>query len=314
MSIFDFEKGLKDLGNGVWAYMPAGDTLGLGNATLVVDKGESLLIDTLYDVNMTNEMLKIMRAEIPAAETIDTLVNTHDNGAHWFGNVATNAGEIISTRAAANNMAKHTPADQARVMQEARKRVRAKPGFWLESFIGQYSFDNIKVALPTRTFAGRLDLQVGSKKIELIEVAPARTDGDLIVHIPHARTIVATDIVATSQKQIMWAGPAANALKSLDKIISLEPEYVISGHGPVIDINAVLELKDYWEYYYHGAKQRFDKGMDSLVAAKELVEGSCSHYRLPQTSLDVVRMMYKEFSYDSTAVNQVEEFTVLSEC
>ena len=313
MSIFDFEKGLKDLGNGVWGYMLPDDTFGLGNATLVVDEGESLLIDTLYDVNMTNKMLKVMRAEIPAAETIDTLINTHDNGAHWFGNVVTNAGEIISTRAAATNMAKHTPADQARVMQEAHERVRGKAGFWLKSFMGQYSFDNIKVALPTRTFEGRLDLQVGSKKIELIEVDPAHADGDLIVHIPHARTVVAADIVMTSQHQIKWAGSTANVLKALDKIISLEPEYVVSGHGPVTDVNGVLELKDYWEYYYHGAKERFDKGMDSFVAAEELVKGPFSHYRLPQTSLGVVRMMYKEFSNEPVVpMQEAEEFALMS--
>ena len=310
MNIFDFEKGLKSLVNGVWVYMLPYDTFGLSNAALVVDGGESLLIDTLYDTNMTNEMLRVMRAAIPATEMIDTLVNTHDNGAHWFGNVATNAGEIISTRAAAINMAKHTPADQARVMQEARERVRAKSGVWLESSMGQYSFDNIKVALPTRTFEECLDLQVGSKKVELIEIGSVQ--GDLIVHIPHARTVVAADIVVTSQHQIMWAGSTANVLKALDKIISLEPEYVVSGHGPVTDINAVLELKDYWEYYHNGAKQRFDKGMDSFVAAKELVKGPFSHYRLPQTSLDVVRMMYKEFSHDSTPVNEVEEFALMS--
>ncbi len=314
MNIFDIEKGLKDLGNGIWGYMPTDDIFGLSNTTLVVDEGESLLIDTLYDVNMTNEMLKVMRAAIPAAKTIDTLVNTHDNGAHWFGNVATNAGEIISTRTAATNMAKHTPADQARVMQEAREGVRGEAGVWLDSMLGQYSFDNIKISLPTRTFEGRLDLQVGSKKVELIEVDSAHTDGDLIVHIPHARTVVAADIAVTGQHQIIWAGSTSNLLKKIDKIIRLEPEYVVSGHGAVTDINAVLELKDYWEYYYNGAKQRFDKGMDSFVAAKELVKDPFSDYRLPQTSLGIVRMMYKEFSHVSTPVSEVEEFILLSEC
>ncbi|MCK5353567.1 MAG: MBL fold metallo-hydrolase [Methyloprofundus sp.] len=312
MNVFDFEKCLKDIGNGVWAYMLPDDVFGLSNATLVVDEGESLLIDTLYDVNMTSEMLKVMRTAIPAAKTIDTLVNTHDNSAHWFGNVATNAGEIISTRTAATNMAKHTPADQARVMQEACERVRVKSGFWLEGFMGQHAFDNIKVALPTRTFEGCLDLQVGSKKVELIETGSVQ--GDLMVHIPHARTVVVADIVVMGQHQILWTGSTANALTALDKIISLEPEYIVSGHGAVTNIRAVLELKDYWDYYHNGAKQRFDKGMDSLVAAQELAKGSCSHYRLPQTSLGVVRMMYKEFSHDSTVVNQVEEFTLLSEC
>ena len=106
-------------------------------------------------------------------------------------------------------------------------------------------------ALPivSTSYVNVLDLVVViSKKVELIEVGPVHSDGDLIVHIPHARTVVAADIVVTSQHQIMWAGSTANVLKALDKIISLEPEYVVSGHGSVTDINGVLELKDYWEY------------------------------------------------------------------
>jgi len=81
----------------------------------------------------------------------------------------------------------------------------------------------------------------------------------------------------------------------------------------VIDINAVQELKDYWEYYYHGAKQRFDKGMDSLVAAKQLVKDPFPDYRLPQTSLGVVRMMYKEFSNEPVVpMQEAEEFALMS--
>ena len=59
---------------------------GLSNAGLVVDQGKSLLVDTLYDIKLTIEMLEAMRKVAPDAENIDFLVNTHDNGDHWYGN------------------------------------------------------------------------------------------------------------------------------------------------------------------------------------------------------------------------------------
>jgi glyoxylase-like metal-dependent hydrolase (beta-lactamase superfamily II) len=54
---------------------------------LVVDSGESLLVDTLLDLKLTCEMLEAMRrAEPKATASIGTLVNTHSNSDHTFGN------------------------------------------------------------------------------------------------------------------------------------------------------------------------------------------------------------------------------------
>ena len=53
---------------------------------LVVDGERTLLIDTLFDLRLTEEMLREMRRAVPAAARIDTLVNTHANGDHCYGN------------------------------------------------------------------------------------------------------------------------------------------------------------------------------------------------------------------------------------
>ena len=47
----------------------------------------SLLIDTLYDVPLTREMLDAMRS-VTATRPIDAAVNTHGNGDHCYGNAA----------------------------------------------------------------------------------------------------------------------------------------------------------------------------------------------------------------------------------
>ena len=50
--------------------------------------------------------------------------------------------------------------------------------------------------LPTRTFSGELTIQVGDKRVELIEVGPAHTRGDVLVHVPgdHAVFTVAAAV------------------------------------------------------------------------------------------------------------------------
>ena len=56
MSKWTFTKGLHDMGNGAYACLQPDDSLGLSNAGLVVDGEKSLLIDTLFDPALTQEI------------------------------------------------------------------------------------------------------------------------------------------------------------------------------------------------------------------------------------------------------------------
>ncbi len=70
-----YTKGLHDLGNGCYAYLQPDGSWGWSNAGLVVDSGESLLVDTLFDLKLTAEMLEAMRrAEPKAMERIGTSI------------------------------------------------------------------------------------------------------------------------------------------------------------------------------------------------------------------------------------------------
>ena len=61
--------------------------------------------------------------------------------------------------------------------------------------LAPFRFDDITVVPPTRTFAGRLSVDVGGREVELIEVGPAHTAGDVLVHVPDARVMLAGDIL-----------------------------------------------------------------------------------------------------------------------
>src|SRR5205807_27798 len=112
----------------------------------------------------------------------------------------------------------------------------------------------IRVTPPTRTFDGALELDVGGRQVELIEVGPAHTPGDLIVHVPDARVVFAGDLMFVAVTPIMWVGPVENWLAGLDRIIELEPRVVIPGHGPLTDLDGVRDLKRYWEFVAPAAR------------------------------------------------------------
>ncbi|HEY6540989.1 MAG TPA: hypothetical protein VIZ18_08635, partial [Ktedonobacteraceae bacterium] len=70
MSGWQYSRGLHDLGNGIYAYLQPDGTWGWSNAGLLIDGETSLLIDTLFDLKLTREMLDTIRRALPAAAHI----------------------------------------------------------------------------------------------------------------------------------------------------------------------------------------------------------------------------------------------------
>ena len=77
--------GLHEIGEGTHAYLQPDGGWGWSNAGLVVGDGASLLVDTLFDLRITQRMLESMSAHTASAP-ITSLVNTHANGDHCYGN------------------------------------------------------------------------------------------------------------------------------------------------------------------------------------------------------------------------------------
>ena len=118
-----YVKGLQEVGEGLYAYLQPGGSWGWSNAGLVVDGEATLLVDTLFDLALTREMLRAMRDAAPAAARIDTLVNTHANGDHCYGNQLVSGAEIIASSAARSG-------DTARVESRWSRRRTSASTAW----------------------------------------------------------------------------------------------------------------------------------------------------------------------------------------
>src|SRR3954466_11384376 len=98
-----YRRGLLGEGDGCLAYLQPDGGWGWSNAGLVVGDGVSMLVDTLFDLRLTGEMLDAMAGAVAAAP-IGTVVNTHANGDHCYGNQLMGHAEIISSEKAAHEM------------------------------------------------------------------------------------------------------------------------------------------------------------------------------------------------------------------
>jgi cyclase len=263
-----YELGLHEVGDDTWAWLQPDGGWGWSNAGLVVDGDESLLVDTLYDVPLTATMLDAMRAAVPAARDIATLVNTHNNGDHCNGNELLVGAEIIASAAAAEGMVAESPEMMAAWLAAAPRM--GEVGEFVQRCFGRFDFAGVTRTLPTSTFSGQRELSVGDTTIELVEVGPAHTPGDVLVHVPDRRTVFTGDILFIEGHPIVWVGPISNWLAACDLMESWSVETVVPGHGPVTDLRGVRAVRDYLEWVRDEATRRHGDGMDALAAATDI--------------------------------------------
>lgn len=304
-----YTKGLHDIGNGAFAYLQPDGSWGWSNAGLITDSGESMLVDTLFDLPLTREMLDAMRPATARAP-IRKLVNSHSNGDHCNGNELVEGAEIIASKACAEEMRSEPPARLAAMMKAASSM--GPVGEYILKIFGPFQFEGIRGALPTRTFEGELEVTVGAKRVRLIQVGPAHTRGDVLVHVPADRTIFTGDILFIGGHPIIWAGPVANWIAACDTMLALDVETIVPGHGPITDKAGVAALKGYLEYIRREARKRFDAGMPAAEAARDIALDAYASWTDAERIVVNVATLYHEFAPGSAAAEIMPLFAQMA--
>lgn len=306
LGIKPFNKGLSDLGNNIYCYLQPDGGWGWSNAGLIADGDESLIVDTLFDEDLTLEMLDSMKsAEPKGMKNIRALINSHSNGDHCNGNNCVDTDEVISSEATLEEMSHESPEMMAALLKQAPE-MGTLGKYFLECF-GSFNFEGVTKRLPNTTFTGQTQRQVGDKIVELIEVGPAHTNGDILVHVPSDKVVFTGDILFIEGHPILWAGPVKNWINACDRIISMEVDFVVPGHGPVTDNRGVKAVRDYLAYIDTESRERFESGMSALEAAKEIDLDLFSTWGDGERIAVNVNSLYREYKGEEKR----EEITLL---
>jgi cyclase len=281
-----YTKGLHELGDGLWAYLQPRGQWGYSNAGLVAGDGESLLVDTLFDLKLTRDMLEQMKP-ITDTRPIGSLVNTHANGDHCFGNeLVPDRAKIYATIACAEEMSEVPPS-----RLESLKESVDFAGWAFQDF----DFSDITGREPDQTFNGELTLTIGDREVIVSDLGPAHTRSDSIVLVPSARAVFTGDLVFNEGTPIAWAGPITNWVKACETIAGLDVDWIVPGHGPVATAQDVLDVKRYFEHVVGEARQRQEAGMDALEAAFDIDLGEFADLPDSERIVVTVQTIYRDF-------------------
>lgn len=323
------DRTLHELGNGVYAYTQLPGSWGWSNSGLIVDGDQTLLVDTLFDLRVTKDMLDTMRKAVPAAKRIGTVVNTHGNGDHCYGNALLGDSEIIATRGCVEDLAEAPPSRNLLLMRLGRVAQRlggagrmlgrglsvlgiSAMNDLLDATelalptIGAFDFAGIPQTLPNRVFEGELELRVGDKPIVLLELGPAHTRGDAVVYSPNDQTLFTGDLLFKDSHPIIWEGPVSSWIDALQRLLAMDIQTVVPGHGPLTDKSGLREGLHYLEVLRDEARSRYDAGMSFHDAVRDIALDEFEGWLDPERVYVNVQTLYREFT------GQMEKPDILS--
>jgi glyoxylase-like metal-dependent hydrolase (beta-lactamase superfamily II) len=234
---------------------------------------------------------------------ISTVVNTHANGDHCYGNQLLQGVEIVASEETAKEMEEVPPSMLAQL-----NKAPGEIGELFRHFFGEFDFDDIELALPTRTFRGRHELEVGGRIVELVEVGPAHTRGDTLVFVPDSNIVYTGDILFIGGTPIVWVGPLSNWIAACDLITSSDVEYIVPGHGPLTDKAGVVAVRDYLSFVESEATERYNGGLDAWDAARDIALNGFAHWGEFGRLAVNVDTVYRSLDPQHHSPNVVEQF------
>lgn len=310
--------GASEVAPGAVAYLQPNGGLGEANVGLVVTDGASLVIDTCWDQPQARRMLDAIAPWTNEAP-IRTVVNTHSNGDHWWGNaVMPDDARIIASEAGAAGMRTESPAGLVALQTTLKLACHLPLPHSLHRQVHEgahelapFHFRSVRRRYPDTTFSGTLELTLGAgRRLELIEVEPAHTVGDLMVLDHGSGTAFAGDLLFIGFTPIMWAGPAANWIRALERIIEFRPDVIVPGHGPLPSLDEVRTHIAYWRWLADSAADRHRRGTPVQRAAVEMLrspsftDGPWAQWERPEILAASLTAQYRHLSGDTKPMRQ----------
>jgi cyclase len=241
---------------------PAG-TLGRANAVALLDGDRSVIVDTMLVPSLTAPLRRYLGRW---GARPDLVVNTHPHADHVGGNAAFPRARIV--------------AHAATVAMVAELAVQASDPAFLAglfpAFAGELATTDLVVPAPIDA----ADLPAG---VELLELGPAHSPGDLALWVPAEEVIVCGDVCFNGVTPLALPGHASVTgwAAALDRIAALRPRHVVPGHGPATTGTTIAELREYLDVLLATATEVAAGGLSQQVAVERLTHAPLAGWAEP---------------------------------
>lgn len=97
----------------------------------------------------------------------------------------------------------------------------------------------------------------------------AHTDNDSVVWIPERRVLFSGELAFNGGTPFLLQGSVTGARRTIERLLELEPEIVVPGHGEVCGPEVLQQCADYLDFVLDVARSGLAAGLTPLEAARE---------------------------------------------
>jgi glyoxylase-like metal-dependent hydrolase (beta-lactamase superfamily II) len=192
---------------------------GLGGNVGVLATGDGAVVVDTMTFRLQGRRIRDLAERLGRGPT-QAVVNTHYHSDHTHGNPAFASGmRVVATERTLGYL--HA----------------TDASYWSGAAAG---------TLPNETFVDRHELRIGGKTIRLVHPGRGHTDGDLVVLFVEDRVVHTGDLFFNGRYpniDLEAGGSVAEWAASIDRVLELDFDHVIPGHGPVTDREGLRDFQ-----------------------------------------------------------------------
>ena len=247
MAVGDTE--IIELTTGVYARLHEG----LTNAGIIVGDDGVMLIDSLRVPSFARDLIADVKKLTD--KPIRYVVDTHSHWDHSWGNEEFPDSTIVGH---ANCRREMLDPD---VVIPWRDKVIASGDPWAEEA------KSVEVTPPGLTFEDTLHLEFAGRPIDMHWLGRAHTSGDIFIHLPDDGVLFTGDVAQDSGVPYMMDGYLQDWVGTDNRLVEIECERFMAGHGPVGQRPAIAEARDFIVALVDGVESAIADGQDRDTAA-----------------------------------------------
>ncbi len=304
-----------EIGAGVYHAVRTGSVIAFGNAVIIVNRDDVLVIDT----HATPAAASALQADLKKITTkpVRYVINTHFHFDHTHGNQAYPAGaeiigheythQMLASGASSRgrlydryvgsepDVIQQMEADLAKETDPAKRTALEADLAKEKAFLS--SSNAVQATPPTATFDDRMTLFRGGREIQLLFLGRGHTAGDVLVYLPGEKILVTGDLIVDG---IPYMGDAffEEWIATLDRVKQLDFTVMLPGHGMAIrDRSKIDALQAYLKKLWTDVTALHAQGVRAEDAARRLDLGDLAKALEPQpepgADIDAVSRAYE---------------------
>jgi glyoxylase-like metal-dependent hydrolase (beta-lactamase superfamily II) len=228
------------------------------NIGVLVKDGSALILDSGYLPKGATVVSRMIEEELGCRTEL--LLNTHYHADHTFGNQAFDC-PILSSATCRDTM--EACLFSYWTTEEIGKAVNEDP-----SLVDEWS--DLSITLPTATFEEQRAFDFHGMEV-IFQRVGGHTSGSSIVILPNCKILFSGDLVfGELYPTLLFDGNPLELVEALKRIIEMEVEIIVPGHGATSSKPAAVELIGYWECLISNCRELVAASMGDDEVAESL--------------------------------------------